>query len=145
MCLTVLHVVNNRTAARVMKAYKCLDYEQRTYFQTSPIPRDGLLLPRYLIKETDFSFYEKIEGGLIHSYYLSGHGYYGDKYDAFAIGVLAWGNNGDQVSLGLYIPDCDKTPDKEKRIKILGRDKAPSVAKLLEIFPRLKRIERLLR
>lgn len=145
MCLKVKDVVNNCVAARVMKAYKCLGYDGRTYFQASPIPRDGLLLPRYLMKKTDFSFYDSIDGGLIHSYYSTEPAYYGSRYDAFAIGVLAWGTNRDQVSVGLYIPDRDKTPDKEERVKILGRDKAPSVAKLLEIFPRLKRVERLLR
>lgn len=145
MCLRVKDVVNNRVAARVMKAYKCLGYDGRTYFESAPIPEDGLLLPRYLIKESDFLFYESIEGGLIHSYYSPYPAYYGERYDAFAIGVLAWGHNQDQVSLGLYIPDRDKTPDKDKKVKLLERKRTPSVTELLETFPRLMRVSRLLK
>lgn len=153
MCLTITEIPK-RGDPLVIQTYKQLNRRKDgTYYtphRIANIPYNGFLKPvaqlRYYKIDLRRWFYKRrstkqigavIEEGAIHSYSQS-ICKPRSSYNAYAFGVYAYGRNHDVASKYLYIPSCDKSLHKHKRVRmcekwVSGKEK-PTWAKINKLF-----------
>lgn len=120
MCLVVTDIPLRQCDGVIVPVFKKLvRYYSKllTPFMNVTVPDNGFLFP-------DLQFRQKIwydtfvEGGVIHSLYSALPPGSRGFWRAYAIGVIAYEVN-DVASLVLYIPQADKTVQKEQRLKLI--------------------------
>lgn len=146
MCLVIKEAVNKR----IVKCYKKLRLHTIGESYTTPfycelIPEDGILIPRRDSERKTYKIGNKIHGGFIHAYSEKISIFVDNEYlfKAYAFGVKAYGFR-DLVCRGLYIPDLDNTRSQRETRKVEKRLKEASIKELVEMFPRLRRVAKLL-
>ena len=138
MCLIVRDIPNRASKTILVKCQKRLFTHDEdnfyTPFQIKKVPNNGIL------KEKDsrrkYHYLEQVRGRHIHAYTHSNSGF----YLAYAINVKAYDDVDDElVCKFLYIPDADKSGNKEKIVaklkKVLAKKEGMTWADILEIFP----------
>jgi hypothetical protein len=148
MCLIVKHLATDKTPL-VVSCWKVLVHNDgllpserpKTPYEETIVPTDGLLVPN-TYRALPKYYRQRIYGGFIHSLFTRRPKsiYWGGCriHTAYAIKPIAFGNNGDLISLALYIPSLDE--DKQRRKSFLENDQTGDT--LIELFPRLKKYRR---
>lgn len=123
MCLTVNSI--NNTERYIKRCYKSIIGGWPDFYKTSivhaVIPGNGWLLPNNKF-EKKFYLYDDadITIGVIHSWEQERSPLCVEKNqkyrrEAYAIGHLATGTKRDIISRALYIPFCDRLPDRRQK------------------------------
>lgn len=106
MCLFVKEVPTSQRAGLVWPCWKAVSVRMDAYV-TCPrsylIPADGWLFPRHRSKTTDWYHGRTIDGNGIHASTDARDGGRWNTWDAYAVGVLAFGRL-DLFARALFIP-----------------------------------------
>lgn len=140
MCLTVSKKLN----ICVKKCFKVLeedlDGDFRTPYRHHPVPENGWLVPYTKSRKRVWKKGDQIHGAFIHAYLDEDGDFWLDNseelHNAYAIQVEAKGSN-DIVCRALYIPDADKTTNREATVKFLERRRG--VHEIAKRFPHLRK------
>lgn len=148
MCLTIATVPKCAREGNLVPCFKsfCLrrDYETGrlsyvTPYQKAEIPNDGVMIPEGKLGKIRYD--GTIQGGAIHAHTRFGYRSGMASISAYAFGVVAYGHKcgADLACKLLYIPDFDKSDQKEKRMATIkkwnNRTMRPTNAEVKKLFP----------
>lgn len=142
MCLTVAHVPTSQSAARVVECSKSIYWFNGhfTRVRDKRVSKTGWLFPSHPSSRTKLFEDDIVKGGFIHAYTSTSS----CGSHAYAFGVVAYGDDGDLVCRGMFIPACtddDQLLNKTvKTIKVILESGKPDLRQVAKLHPNLAKL-----